>query len=117
MRAIADRYTGSHLRAFMPMPNTASQSSRWTRHRGGMRFGKEPVELTFEELGEDRAGRLKSLLAIAGDPALRVILVQSGGPTVVLNDGEGFPNKGAIDLIAADLAEAYRSAAPEGVNG
>lgn len=107
----ADRYDGSHLRAFMPLPNRASKTAEWTRHRAGFRFGKEPAELTFEELGEDRAARLESLLAIASDKALRVVLVQSGGLAVVLNDGEGVPDRGALDLIAADLAQARRALA------
>ena len=111
MTRTADRYAGARICAFMPMPNTASASSRWTRHRGGFRFGKEPLELTFDELGNDRAERLESLLAIAGDRSLRVTLIQDGGPSIVLNDGEGFPDKGALDVITADLAAARNTSA------
>lgn len=107
----ADRYTGSHLRAFMPMPNTASIRAQWTHRRAGFQFGKEPAELTFQELGRDRVARLECLLEIASDTALRVVLVQRDGPQIVLNDGEGVPSQGTLDLIAADLAEARRAAA------
>lgn len=95
------RYAGSRLKVVMR--RALAVNGRWSYWRADFEFGKHPVEITLDQLGEEIDEAIETIILLVGEENLCVTLVQQDGTEQVLGAAETVTMQAELAAVRAAL--------------